>query len=327
MNNLKRFVVYFLAVTMIMLFFVGCEDEKASASSLQYTLTQDGNCYEVTAPRENNLTTQSITVPSTYEGKPIVIASRAFYGLPELISVTVEDTTGEIGTQAFMNCPKLETVILQGNATVASKCFSGCQSLKSIAFGRGIQSVGMECVFDCPALETVDIGDDCKSIGAKAFQNCHNLKTVTLGSGLEQIGAYAFAHTEALTKIQFPTVKPLSLEDYAFSYSGLKELHIPANAILGEYVFDHLSWDSIKEYSRCKAVYFYSTAPTVENLGTNSIGYTWDRTEEDDPELGAFLIYVPEDVKAEYIDLMSKECDESWTRCVLNLNKLATFNP
>ncbi len=305
--------------------FAGCKSEEQN--SLTFTLSDGGSYYEVVAKRENNLSTQTITVPATYKGKPVAITSRAFYGLPELTCVTVEDATGEIGSQAFMNCPKLEEVVLQGEASVASKCFSGCQTLKSITFGNGIQFIGMECVSDCPALEMVMIGDDCKSIGAKAFQNCQKLKNVTLGKSLEVIGPFAFAYTKSLTQIQFPTQTALSLETYAFTYSGLEELHIPANVSLQEYVFDHQAWDEQKGYSRCKAVYFYNTEPTVDTLGTNSIGYTWDRTDEDDPELGAFLVYVPEEAENAYIKLISEECDESWTRCVLNQDKLETFEP
>ncbi len=169
------------------------------------------------------------------------------------------------------------------------------------------------------------IGDDCTGIGASAFKNCTNLKNVTLGKKLSTIAPFAFAYTKNLTEIQFPAEAPLLLGDYAFSYSGLQEIHLPANVTMGEYVFDHLAWDDAKGYSKCKAVYFYALEPTVQSLGTNAIGYTWDRTQENDPELGAFMVYVPDQAEDEYIRLIEEECDESWTRCILNLDKLGTF--
>ncbi len=325
MKQRKIFAVL-LICTILATCFTGCKKHGVS-SELSYSLSSDGSYYEVTAPRENNLTTQSITVPATYNEKPVAISAQAFYALPELVSVTVECAGRDIPSRTFMNCPKLETVILKGSVAVGENCFKNCKSLKSITFGEGILSIGSNCVAECPALESVIIGNECTVIGANAFQNCHALQDVTLGAGLETIEPYAFANTESIATIQFPSEKPLYLGDFAFSYSGLQEIHLPANVTMGEYVFNHLAWDEIGGYSKCKAVYFYAMEPTVENLGINSIGYTWDRTDEDSPELGAFMVYVPEDAEDAYLDLIEDECDESWTRCVLNQDKLATFTP
>ncbi len=323
----KRVFLFCLALAML-LGLAGCAgDNGKTGDSLTYTLSADGSSYEVVAERANNLTTRTITVPATYEGKPVVIPYRAFYALPELTSVTIEGASGEIASQAFMSCPKLETVVLKGNAKVATKCINNCAVLKSVTFGEGITEIGTECISSCPELTTVVIGDDCHTIAAKAFFACKNLSNLTLGKGLQKIGVSAFANTTALKKVEFPTEQPLYLDSYAFSYAGIEELHLPGNVTMGEYVFDHLAWDEQGGYSRCKAVYFYATEPTVENLGTNAIGYTWDRTAENNAELGDFMVYVPEDSLDMYIDLIEEECDESWARCVLNVDKLDTFIP
>ncbi len=330
MNAFRKLLCISVVCTMLLCAMVGCteqENNEGNNQPLTYTLSEDGTAYEVVAERANNLTTQTITVPATYEGKPVVIPFRAFYGLPELVSVTIEGASGEIATQAFMNCPKLETVVLKGDAVVLTKCFNNCEGLKSITFGDGIKEIGNECIGNCPALETVIIGDDCASIGVKAFANCTNLKNLTLGKGLQKIGVSAFLNNTSLKQVAFPTDLPLQLDSYAFSYAGIEELHIPGNITMGEYVFDHLAWNEEGEYSACKAVYFYSTQPTAAYLGTNSIGYTWDRVAEDDAALGDFLVYVPEGYEDVYENLMRSECDESWVRCILNLDKLATFTP
>ncbi len=320
----KLAVVLVLAVIAVAV--PGCKENEAE-NPLTYTLSQDGSYYEAKANRADNLETQSITVPTTYEGKPVALARQAFYGLPKLQTVTVEGIVGTVPNQAFANCPMLETVILKGDATVDSRCFADCNSLKSITFGDGIYAIEAECVAFCPELQTVIIGNDCKTIGTKAFQDCEKLESVTLGTALESIDAYAFANTKALKSIVFPQEKPLVLREFAFSYSGLEEIHLPANVVMEQYVFNHLAWDEQGGYSRCKAVYFYAIEPAVENLGINAIGYTWDRTAEDDPELGDFMVYVPEQVENVYVELMETECDESWARCVLNEDKLATFVP
>ena len=323
---MKKQIALLLAFVLLAAVFSGCRGNKAG-NALTFTLSQDGSYYEAKAIRDNNLETQSITVPATYEGKPVALASQAFYGLPKLQTVTVEGAVGTIPNQVFANCPMLETVVLKGDAAVDSGCFRECNSLKSITFGDGIYAIGAQCVAYCPELQTVVIGNDCKSIGTRAFQNCEKLESVTLGTALESIGAYAFENTKSLKSIVFPTEKPLHLGEYAFSYSGLEEIHLPANVVMEQYVFNHLAWNEAGGYSRCKAVYFYAIEPTVENLGINAIGYTWDRNTEDDPELGAFLVYVPEEAEDAYVELIEKECDESWARCVLNQDKLATFVP
>ncbi len=315
-----------LLILLLAAAFAGCQEEKA-ADVLTFTLSQDGSYYEARANREDNLETQSITVPATYNGKPVALAQQAFYGLPKLQTVTAEGLVETIPNHAFASCPMLETVVLKGNAAVGTGAFRDCNSLKSITFGDGIYAIEAECVAFCPQLQTVIIGNACKTIGAKAFQDCEKLESVTLGTALESIGAYAFANTKALKSIVFPTEKPLSLKEFAFSYSGLEEIHLPANVVMEQYVFNHLAWDEQGGYSRCRAVYFYATEPTAENLGINAIGYTWDRTAEDDPELGAFTVYVPAQAEDAYVELIETECDESWARCVLNEDKLATFEP
>ncbi len=328
MCSYKKLTILCLVCILVLFAGAGCtREEEKKGDVLTFTLSSDGTCYEAVAERANNLTTQAITVPSTYGGKPVAIPAKAFYGLPALTSVIIESAVGRIDSQAFMNCPLLETVVLKGDASVEKNCFRGCESLKSITFGEGIQSIGEECVVDCPALETIIIGDDCTSIEAKAFRNCKNLVNVSLGNGLEMIGPYAFAYTSNLKQIRFPEGKPLMLADFAFSYSGLEEIRLPANVTMGEYVFNHLAWNEDGGYSMCRAVYFYALEPTVEGLGTNAIGYTWDRNEGDDPQLGAFKVYVPAGTEDVYRQLMAEECDESWTRCVLNAGKLDVFVP
>lgn len=289
-----------------MLLFAGCSASTGS-KELTYTLSEDGSHYEVFAERDKNLETTSITVPKTYKDKPVVLTTEAFYGLPALENVVIEGVDGTIPADTFMNCPQLKEVVIKGSATVGSRCFRSCQSLESITFGDGVKTIESDCLVDCP-----------------------NIASIVLGKDLTEIGAGAFSHCAKLTEVVFPTENELVIGDYAFEYCGILELKIPANVKLGTYAFGHLAWgvsNEGKDVSKCKAAYFYSTEPTKEYLGTNSIGFTWDRKAEDDKELGDFIIYVPEGYEDVYETLMLEECDESWARCVLNENRLATFNP
>ncbi len=302
------------------------QNNNSADNGLVYTLSADGTYYEAFAPRETNENTVSITVPATYEGLPVGIPKHAFQALKNLETVVVENAVN-VEAQAFISCPKLKNISISGDVDIPARCFHSLVSLETITFGEGVKSIGDNCVFSCDSVKTIIIGDDCLSIGNSAFADLATLESVTLGKGLESIGNQAFANTTSLKSIEFPTEKTLTIGDEAFLHSGLEELHIPANLVLGSFTFKFLAWFGEEDtgYSQCKGVWFYSTEPTAENLGSNSIGYTWDRTADKNAALGEFLIYVPEGCKAAYEEVMRNECDESWVRCVLNNGKLKTF--
>lgn len=299
---MRKIVVAILCL-ILMSMFVGCGD--SGTKGISYTLSEDGSYYEVKAEREQNMTTTTITVSGTYKDKPVVLATEAFYGLPALETVVVEGAQ-EISSHAFMSCPQLKEIEIKNCVTISERAIRSCQNLEKITIGEGVEIIEKDCLVDCPSVNSL-----------------------TLGKDLTEIGNNAFSHCGKLTELVLPTEKELVIGDNAFEYCGISELKIPANVRLGSYTFGHLAWgvtNEGKEVSKCKSAYFYSTEPTKEYLGTNSIGFTWDRSEADDAELGDFMIYVPEGYEDVYETLMLDECDESWGRCVLSRGRLATFD-
>lgn len=289
---------------ILAILLMGCG--KSDGKELTYTLSADGTYYEVKAEREANMQTTTITIQATYKDKPVVVATEAFYGLPMLEKVVVEGAQ-EIKSHAFMSCPQLKEIEVKDCKTIGERAIRSCQNLESLTIGDGVEIVGKDCLVECP-----------------------NLKALALGKDLKEIGQSAFSHCGKLTEVVFPTENELVIGDNAFEYCGILELKIPENVRLGSYSFGHLAWNvnnEGKEISKCKSAYFYSTEPTKEYLGTNSIGFTWDRSAKDDAELGDFMIYVPEGYEDIYENLMLDECDESWGRCVISCDRLATFNP
>lgn len=302
-KQLQKIAIGMICVTL-MLLFVGCGGSEGK--ELTYTLSEDGSYYEVKAERENNLETTSISVPATYKEKPVVLVAEAFYGLPALEKVVVEGAQ-KISSHSFMNCPQLKEIEIKGCTTISERAIRSCQNLEKIVIGDGVETIEKECLVDC-----------------------QNVNSLILGKDLKEIGKSAFSHCGKLTELVLPTEKELVIGDNAFEYCGILELKIPENVRLGSYSFGHLAWgvtNDGKSISECKSAYFYSTEPTKEYLGTNSIGFTWDRSAADDAELGDFMIYVPEGYEEEYETLMLDECDESWARCVLSRGRLATFDP
>lgn len=320
-----------ILLLLLIKFFTGTEVFSCSAptgqethvtSNLIYTLSKDRTYYEVSANRENYSSITELTIPATFRGKPVSIIENAFDCLPELTTLKVEGAYGDIGKNAFSMCFKLKRAEIKGNGLAAVNGFTYCDALEEVILGEGIYSIGAECFYKCTKLKRIVISDDCEYIGINAFNSCSSLRDVSLGKGLEIISEGAFRYCTSLESIDFPTEKTLYVDRFAFEYSGLLEIHIPENLrFSGEYAFGHVAWDGDDTFgvSHCKAVYFYSQNPTVEYLGTNSIGYTWNRSD--------FKVYVPANAIEKYRSLMLERCDESWKRCVLDTDKLATFTP
>ena len=350
----SKFMVVILSVvlTFSAVMMVGCSGN-GNSGYFTYTLSSDGTYYMVKLDNASADGVKDIVLKSEYKGKPVVLAEKAFSENDSIETVRIESSYKSLEKNTFFKCKNLKEVYVDGEINVSTRCFTYCDALEKITFGDKIKLIDKICVFECNSLKSVVIGNGCKSIEGYAFKDCMTLESVDIGDSVIEIGEYAFAGCMSLSSVKFgkslqtigksafsqcvalkelalPTQNVLTISDYAFEYVGLDELHIPANLRLGEYSFGHLNWDynmglDGEGESRCKAVYFYSTEPTKEYLGTNSIGYTWDRTAADDAELGDFYVYVPEGYESVYRELMINECDESWQRCVINANKLRTF--
>lgn len=78
----------------------------------------------------------NITIPAEYNGKVVdEIASLAFNGKLNIVSVVIPDTVTKIGDKAFSYCSRLQSVEFQGSSCVlGNDIFEGCNSLSSIIF-------------------------------------------------------------------------------------------------------------------------------------------------------------------------------------------------
>ena len=101
---------------------------------------------------------KTIKIPNSVEGK---IADFCFSGCGTLTSIQIGENITEIGKYAFLDCKKLEKMILPDKvATIGDKAFSGCSSLTTISFGSGISSISGDGPFyNCPSLEKIIIRD------------------------------------------------------------------------------------------------------------------------------------------------------------------------
>ena len=98
-----------------------------------------------------------------------------------------------IGTYAFMNCGRLETIKLPDTVTeIGKQAFAGASHLKSIELSDNITSIGYEAFFECGYDGfSFKCPQKLKSIDESAFARS-GLREITFNSALQSIGCRAF---------------------------------------------------------------------------------------------------------------------------------------
>lgn len=197
-----------------------------------------------------------------------------------------------IGSSAFYECYLLQSISLPASLQTIGNSAFRYSGLTSVSFAENIslQSIG-EYAFSSTYLTTVKLPDNglLKTIGRGAFMSCNSLTTINIPEGITTIedGTFsgcsslknislpstltsiksnysyrAFGSCSSLTSVSLP-IKLATIGDYAFSGSGLTELHLPA-AIrsVGNAAFANCS--NLKNY------YIYTVEPTTVEKSTFS---------------------------------------------------------
>ncbi|MCR5652341.1 MAG: leucine-rich repeat domain-containing protein, partial [Ruminococcus sp.] len=162
-----------------------------------------------------NGTGGSVTVPSTYEGKPVTIIDNAFAGCEGLTSVTIPNSIVYLESAAFGGCTGLTSISIPSNVkkigdfvfsstgltnvtipssvkTLGLQAFSACTELTNVTMNEGVKNIGDYTFMGCAKMTAITLPDTIKTIGEGAFGNCSKLESATIGSGASSIGDYAF---------------------------------------------------------------------------------------------------------------------------------------
>ena len=97
---------------------------------------------------------ESITLPSSYNGKAYAVYNGA-----------------------FANCHGLISVNTGGATALGDRAFYGCRSLRTVVLNTPTKAVGSSAFQCCTALETVTIRGTVTSIGSNVFYMCGKLKS------------------------------------------------------------------------------------------------------------------------------------------------------
>lgn len=180
----------------------------------------------------------------------------------KITRVIIHEGVTSVSTKAFVFCESLEYAFIPSSMKDIDG-FTACSSLKSINLPEGLETIGIQAFCDCDSLKTVTIPSSVNSIGFGAFEWCDSLteikvksnnayftdingvlynkdktkilqypkaKTQTsyiIPSSVTTVGRDAFEECENLKSIILPK-RLTSIEESAFSSSGIKTIEIPA---------------------------------------------------------------------------------------------------
>ena len=169
------------------------------------------------------------------------IASHAFYGYNELISVSIPNSLTTIGEFAFYECSSLTSISIPNSVTtigISAFLFTPWYNNKPdglVYAGK----VAYKYKGEMPANSQIIIEDGCIEIAANAFSGCKGLTSVSIPPSVNYIGDSAFHGCSGLTTITIPNSVISIGSDAFYGCSGLARIVIPNSMIsIGNGTFD-----------------------------------------------------------------------------------------
>lgn len=172
------------------------------------------------------------------------IASSAFNGYGNLVSISIPSSVTFIGNQAFYQCSGLTSIDIPSSVkTIENSTFTGCTKLSSVIIPQSITSIGDYAFSGCSSITSVDVPNSVTSIGINAFAACVGLTSVTIGSGVSKISDYAFYGCSNLTTLEIKDgVTSIGYGSFS-SCSSLSTVNLPNSLItIGSNAFQSTAW-------------------------------------------------------------------------------------
>lgn len=172
-----------VAVWIILLFAAACAMIRGNFC-LVYSEKPQGKGLAVSGYR---LSSDKLTVPETYKGKPVeCVLKESFAGAPmkevKLTSVT------EIEASAFQECRNLVALDLGQVQTLGTRAFAACGNLDKVVIPGSVRQIGDEAFYQCQFLTHVYFLGEPEVMGNRVFG--HNQTVRIYGPGGGQLQAY-----------------------------------------------------------------------------------------------------------------------------------------
>ncbi|MEE1139658.1 MAG: leucine-rich repeat protein [Acutalibacteraceae bacterium] len=209
----------------------------------------------------------NIEIPTHINGTAITsIRADAFNGCLLITAIKIPDSIESIGTEAFQNCSKLETIYFNATNCIVNS-FSGgsnyenCNNLTKIVFGEDVTVIPANACFGAINLQSVTFKGDVTAIGDNAFKNCSSLKSVDL-SNAQTIGQNAFEGCISIPSFTFSD-KLETIGSDAFNGCKMTEITIPAKV-------KSIGTEAFQNCSVLETIYFNATDCIVNSFSSGS---------------------------------------------------------
>ncbi len=158
------------------------------------------------ANTEYELPITELVIPDEIDGVPVRdIAPYAFQWQTGITSVTLPESIRTIGARAFMNCGRLETVVMPSKmlmGSIGESAFAQCTALKNITLPKYVTFIGAQAFSGCEALTEITWSVPAE-MNAGVFSGCSSLTTVHLDDSIEEIPQNAFSGCISLMDVYY----------------------------------------------------------------------------------------------------------------------------
>ena len=179
----------------------------------------------ITGLREG-VTETSIVIPDTIGELPVTEIKRVAFYESSITDIKIGKNIKEIGPDAFSYSKSLKAVHWNTQAkNIPRCCFFNCTSLSKFDFSS-VESID-ESAFSGSGLKEVDLPHNIQKVRKDAFCDCQSLKAVRWNAQTKSIPMDCFHRCSSLSEFDFSRVE--SIDESAFSESGLKEVVLPHN--------------------------------------------------------------------------------------------------
>lgn len=163
-------------------------------------------------------------------------------------TVVIPDGVTRIRKSAFSRSKISKVIFPDSMVSLQNEAFYGCEYLKEIDFGHGIEQIGgngSQHVFSGCSMKKLVFPPQIKEIGINAFFSCGELEEVIFNEGLETIHRGAFKNCPKLTEIHLPaSIKKVGLDAFLCEVlrDGIQDVNVNMSTIPEDFgrAFIHL---------------------------------------------------------------------------------------
>ena len=146
-----------------------------------------------------------VEILSEVEGVKVEIINASAFQNKNIESVTMPDTTTDIGKFAFADCKCLKEVHFSKNLEyITDYAFFNCESLESIALPESVLIIGDAAFYGCKKLKKVTLPNNLKRLGKNAFSNCFSIEEAVIDSQIRKLEAFVFSQCYNLKTVCIP---------------------------------------------------------------------------------------------------------------------------